>query len=50
MQAGLTTRRLTFTEIFSSTMHFWALRNVTFVLFDPALLVDLDNSSLSMAA
>jgi hypothetical protein len=50
MQAGLTTRRLTFREIFSSAMHFWVLRNVTFVFFDSALLVDVDNSSLSMAA
>jgi hypothetical protein len=50
MQAGLTTRRLTFREIFSSTMHFLALRNVTFVFFDSALLVDVDHSRLSMAA
>jgi hypothetical protein len=48
MQAGLTTRRLTFREIFSSTMHFLALRNVTFVFFDSALLVDVDHSRLSM--
>ena len=50
MQAGLTTRRLTFREIFSSTMLFLALRNVTFVFFDSALLVDVDHSRLSMAA
>ena len=50
MQAGLTTRRLTFREIFSSTMHFLALRNVTFVFFDSALLVEVDHSSLSMPA
>jgi hypothetical protein len=50
MQAGLTTRRLMFREIFSSTMHFWALRNVTFVFFDSALLVDVNHSRLSMAA
>ena len=31
MQSGLTSRRLTFREIFSSTMHFLALSNVTFV-------------------
>jgi len=37
-------------EIFSSTMHFLALRNVTFVFFDSALLVDVDHSRLSMAA
>jgi IS1 family transposase len=49
-QAGLTTRRLTFREIFSSTMHFRALRNVTFVFFDSAMLVNVDNSRLSMAA
>ncbi len=50
MQAGLTTRRLTFREIFSSTMHFLALQNVTFVFFDSALLVNVDNSRLSVAA
>jgi len=44
MQAGLTTRRLTFREIFSSMIHFSALRNVTFVFFDSALLVDVDHS------
>ena len=50
MQAGLTTSRLTFREIFSSTMRFLALRNVTFVFFDSALLVDVDHSRLPMAA
>ena len=50
MQAGLTTSRLTFREIFSSTMCFLALRNVTFVFFDSALLVDVDHSRLPMAA
>jgi IS1 family transposase len=50
MQAGLTTRRLKFREIFSSTMYSWVLRNVTFVFFDPAILVNVDNSRLSMAA
>jgi transposase-like protein/IS1 family transposase len=50
MQAGLTTKRLTFREIFSSTMHFLALRNVTFVFFDSALLFKADDSRLSMAA
>ena len=50
MQAGLTKRRLTFREIFSSAMHFLALRNVTFVFFDSAMLVNVDNSRLSMAA
>jgi hypothetical protein len=50
MQAGLTSRRLTLREIFSSAMHFLALRNVTFVFFDSALLVNVDDSCLSMAA
>jgi hypothetical protein len=49
-RAGLTTRRLTFREIFSSAMHFLALQNVTFVFFDSAMLDNLDNSRLSMAA
>jgi hypothetical protein len=50
MQAGLTTRRLTFREIFSSTMHFLALQNVTFVFFDSAMLVNVDDSRLPLAA
>jgi hypothetical protein len=50
MQAVLTARRLTFREIFSSTMHFLALRNVMFVFFDSALLINGDDSRLSMAA
>jgi len=50
MQAGLTARRLTFREIFSSTIHFLALRNVTFVFFDSAMSVNVDDSRLSMAA
>jgi IS1 family transposase len=50
IQAGLTTRRLTFREIFSSAIYFLVLRNVTFVFFDSALMVKMDNSSLSMAA
>jgi IS1 family transposase len=50
MQAGLTTRRLTFREIFSSTMHFGALRNVMFVFFDSALLVDVGDWRLPIAA
>ncbi len=49
-QAGLTRKRLTFREIFSSTMHFWALRNVTFVFFDSAMLVTEGDRPLSMAA
>ena len=50
MQAGLTTRRLTFREIFSSTMSFLALHNITFVFFDSTMLVNVDDSRLSMAA
>jgi hypothetical protein len=50
MQAGLTSKRLTFREIFSSAVHFGALRNVTFVFFDSALLVDVADWRLSMAA
>jgi hypothetical protein len=50
MQAGSTTRRLTFREIFSLMMHFLALRNVAFVFFDSVLLVDVNHSRLSMAA
>ena len=50
MQAGLTRKRLTFREIFSSAMHNLVLRNVTLVFFDSALLVKMDNSRLSMAA
>ena len=49
MQAGLTPRRLTFREIFFSMMHFWVLRNDTFVFFDSALLVNVDDSCLPMA-
>jgi hypothetical protein len=41
---------LTFREIFSSTRYSWALRNVTFVFFDPAMLVDVGNWRLSIAA
>jgi hypothetical protein len=50
MQAGWTTRRLTFREIFSSTMHFWALQNVTCVFLGFALLFKADDSRSSMAA
>jgi hypothetical protein len=49
-QAGLTGKLLTFREIFSSAMHFGVLRNVTFVFFDSALPVKMDNSRLSIAA
>jgi hypothetical protein len=31
-------------------MHSWALRNVMFVLFDPAMLVDVGAWRISMAA
>jgi hypothetical protein len=37
LQEGLIARRLTFREIFSSTMHFGALQNVTVVFFDSAM-------------
>jgi len=50
MQAGLTVRRLTFREIFSSAMQFLVLRNITLVSFDWAMLVDVGDWRLSMAA
>ena len=50
MQAGLTIRRLTFREIFSSAMQFLVLRNITLVSFDWAMLVDVGDWRLSMAA
>ena len=50
MQAGLPTRRLTFREVFSSTMHLLALRNVTYVFLGSAMSVTEVNSRLSMAA
>ena len=50
MQAGLASRRLMFREIFSSTMSFLALQNITFVFFDSTMLVNVDDSRLSMAA
>jgi IS1 family transposase len=50
MQAGLTNKRLTFREIFSSTMHFGALPSVTFLFFDSAMLVDVGDWRFSMAA
>jgi IS1 family transposase len=49
-QAGLTRKPLTFREIFSSTVHNLVLRNVTFVFFDSALLVDVGDWRLSIAA
>jgi hypothetical protein len=50
MQAGLAKRRLTIREIFSSTMHFLALRNVTFLFFDSGISVNWDDSHYLMAA
>ena len=50
MQAGLTRRRLTFREIFSSVIHNLMLRNVTWVFLDSVLLVKMEDSRLSMAA
>jgi IS1 family transposase/transposase-like protein len=50
MQAGLTTKRLSFREIFSATIHFRAPRNVTFVFLNYYFLVNVDNSRLSTAA
>jgi hypothetical protein len=50
MQAGLTTRRLTFREIFSAPIHFGVRRYVTCVFFYFALFDDVDNSHFSMAA
>jgi hypothetical protein len=50
MQAGLTTKRLSFREIFSATMHSSAPRNVTFVLLNYYFGVNVDDSRLSMAA
>jgi hypothetical protein len=50
MQAGLTTKRLSFREIFSATMHFGAPRNVTFVLLNYHFGVNVDDSRFSMAA
>ena len=50
MQAGLTTRRLTFREIFSAPIHFGVRRYVTFVFFYFAFSDDVDNSHFSMAA
>ena len=50
IQAGLVTRRLTFREIFSSTMLLWALRNVTFAFFDSPVSVSVDDSRPSVSA
>jgi len=50
IQAGLATRRLTFREIFSSTMLLLALRNITFSFSDSAKLVEVNHSHLLMAA
>jgi hypothetical protein len=50
MQAGLTRKRRTYKEIFSSAIHFRALRNVTFVFFDSPFLVDVGDWHFSVAA
>ena len=50
MQAGLTRRRLTFREIFSSVIHNLVLRNVTWVFLDSVLLDRREESRLSMVA
>ena len=39
-QSGLTGKRLTFREIFSSAINKLVVRNVTFVFFDSTLLVN----------
>ena len=41
---------LTFREMFSSAMHYLVLPNVTFVLFDSILLLNVGNSRLPKAA
>ena len=50
MQAGLAIRRLMSREIFTSSMNFLGLRNVTFVIFDSAMLVNVHDSRLCIAA
>ena len=50
MQAGLTNKRLSFREIFSSAIYNLGLRNITFLSFSSGLLVRVDNSHLSKAA
>jgi hypothetical protein len=50
MQAGLTRRRLTLREIFSSRMVFLAFKNVLFVLFDSAPSVSLAARAIPLAA
>ena len=50
MQAGLTSRRLTFREIFSLMKYFFVLQNITFSFPNSAMLVNANNSHLSMAA
>jgi hypothetical protein len=50
MQAGLTPRRLTLREIFSSRILFLASKNVSFALFDSALSVSLVARGMPLAA
>jgi hypothetical protein len=50
MQAGLTRRRLTLKDIFSSRMVFLASKNVLFVLFDSAPSVSLAARAMPLAA
>ena len=44
MQAGLTPRRLDVQKDFPLDDAFWVLRNVTFVFFDSALLVNVETT------
>ena len=50
MQAGIAARRLTFSEIFSSTTVLWAPQNIAFLFFDSTLLVSVADRRLPMAA
>jgi hypothetical protein len=45
MKAGITTRRLTFREIFSSTIVYLAPENITF--FDMSMSVSVDDRCLA---
>jgi hypothetical protein len=47
MKAGITTRRLTFREVFSSTIVYLAPENITLVFFDMSMLVSVDNRCLA---
>jgi IS1 family transposase len=50
MQAWIAARRMTFSEIFSSTTVFWAPENITFVFFDSTLFLSVADRLLPMAA